>query len=104
MKKLILIFGVFSIICVIVSSVAESKINSANVTTATVSVSEDTKQDMYTVVSENGKVVVYRGDELYYKTDTATSTLPKTDQRKLLYGISASTKDELEKILQAYCS
>ena len=104
MKKLILIFGVFSIICVIVSSVAESKINSANVITETVSVSENTDGDVYTVKSENGKIVVYRKDELYYKTDTATSTLPKADQRKLLYGINASSKAEVDKILQAYCS
>ena len=104
MKKLILIFGVFSIICVIVSSVAESRVNSANVTTETVSASENENLDIFTVRSENGKIVVYKGDTMHLKTDTAVSTLPKPDQKILLYGINANSKEELDKILEQYCS
>lgn len=104
MKKLILIFGAFSIICVIVSSVADMKIQSINEPTEATVAASEAADNIYTVKSENGKIVVYKGNTLYLKTSTAISTLPKLDQKELLYGITATSKEEMIKILEAYCS
>lgn len=104
MKKLILIFGAFSIICVIVSSVADMKIQSINEPTEATVAASEAADNIYTVKSENGKIVVYKGDTLYLRTDTAVSTLPKPDQTQLLYGISVSSKEQMQDILNDYCS
>lgn len=103
MKKLILIFGIFAIIMVTISYAAERKIedNFKDNTSTNQSV---TQNDVYTIKSENGRIVVYKGDTLYQKTSTATSTLPKSDQKELLYGISAQTKEQMQAILDDYCS
>lgn len=103
MKKLILIFGTFLIICLIISHIAQVKVESKLDSFETVSVSEN-GEPLYLIKSENGRVVVYYGDELVRKTTTAVSTLPKIDQRELLYGITAKSEEEVERILEEYCS
>lgn len=103
MKKLILIFGAFAIICVIISFVAEQSVLSLErELMPSESVSES--DEVYNIKSENGRIVVYRGDELLMRTDTAVNTLPKRDQKQLLYGIVAYSKQEMERVLQDYCS
>ena len=104
MKKLILIFGAFLIIYVIVTGVAEQKTASITQSGEPQSVSEDKPEEYYTVKSENGRIVVYFGGELFYKTTTAVSTLPKTDQNELLYGIVAKDEQELKHVIEDYCS
>ncbi|MBQ8058028.1 MAG: hypothetical protein IJ275_06825 [Ruminococcus sp.] len=103
MKKLILIFGSFLIICLIITYVAQEKVESKMESLETLSVSDD-GEPIYLVKSENGRVVVYYGQELVRKTTTAVSTLPKIDQRELLYGITANSEEEVERILEEYCS
>ena len=103
MKKLILIFGAFAIICVIISFVAEQSVLSLEREfMPSESVSES--DEVYNIKSENGRIVVYRGGELLMRTDTAVNTLPKRDQKQLLYGIVAYSKQEMERVLQDYCS
>ncbi len=104
MKKLILIFGAFAIICVIISATFDNiNPNTSNDTVAEQTV-DGTYTDSYTIKSENGRVVVYRGDELFIKTSTSTSTLPKKDEKELLYGITVHTKEEMDRLLEQYCS
>ncbi len=103
MRKLIVIFGIFAIICVIISFVAEQSVLSLEkeyMPKESVSQSDD----VYNIKSENGRIVVYRGDELLIKTDTAVNTLPKRDQKQLLYGIVVSSKAQMERVLEDYCS
>lgn len=104
MKKLILIFGAFSIICVMITSVAQQRVQSLDSGSEQPTTVSATDTVSYTVKSENGKVVVYKGDELYLRTSTAVNTLPKIDQKTLLYGISVSSKEEVDALLQEYCS
>lgn len=104
MKKLIIIFGVFSIICVIISSVADKKIEDAIIANNTPDSSVSEEIASYTIKSENGRIVVYEGKDLLMKTSTAVNTLPKKDQTALLYGIETDSKDEMEKLLSQYCS
>ena len=103
MKKLILIFGVFAIVCVIISVYLQPSVQASDETTSQ-AIEETESIAPYVVKSENGRIVVYQNDELLYKTTTAVSTLPKKDQKTLLYGISAQTKEDVELILQQFCS
>ncbi len=103
MKKLIIIFGTFLIICMIVTHTAQQKLED-KVQQYNETITTQNGKETYTVKSENGKIVVYKGAELLYKTSTATSTLPKIDQKQLLYGIVATTEEEVQKILNDYCS
>lgn len=104
MKKLILIYGAFLIICVIVTHIADQKAQSITHSGEQISNASESVEDLYTIKSENGRIVVYRGNELHYKTQTATSTLPKMDQNELLYGIVAKSEEEVQRILEKYCS
>ena len=104
MKKLILIFGAFALTFVMISALMDTaslKAQSSDVITQT---QLEQEQKIYTVKSENGRIVVYYGDELIQKTSTAVNTLPKKDQKTLLYGITVNSKEEVELILQDYCS
>ncbi|MBQ8860422.1 MAG: hypothetical protein IJ015_03680 [Ruminococcus sp.] len=104
MKKLILIFGTFAIICVAISATFDN-INPNSVSDTQIQLSEnDAISDSYTIKSENGRVVVYKGDELLIKTSTSTSTLPKKDEKELLYGITVKTRQEVDRLLEQYCS
>lgn len=103
MKKLILIFGTFAIICVIISSVTQVS-STTTAPTQPPTQSESDKSDVYTVKSENGRIVVYENDTLWQRTQTRVNTLPKADQKLLLYGIKASSKQEVKEILEDYCS
>ena len=104
MKKLILILGAFLIICVIISHIAQEKTYSiVHNNEPQDGVSESVGEE-YTIKSENGRIVVYRGEELLYKTQTATANLPKIDQNKLLYGIVVKSEEEVRRILENLCS
>ena len=103
MKKLVLIFGVFAIICVIIS-VALSTNTQGNLSMEASDEQSATQSEMYVVKSENGRVVMYKGDMLILRTTTSVSTLPKKDERALLYGIQVKTRQEADKLLEQYCS
>lgn len=104
MKKLILIFGSFAIICVIISYFVGTDVSAKNYDAQAVETQEVTTPAAYTVKSENGRIVVYEQDELFYKTMTSVKTLPIKDQETLLYGIPARSKEEVNRILEQYCS
>ena len=104
MKKLIVIFGAFAIICVIVTSFSDNSYISRTPKPESQQTEESESGEQYTIKSENGRIVVYKGDELFLKTSTAVNTLPKKDERELLYGITVYSKDEMNKVLEDYCS
>lgn len=103
MKKIILTAGVFLIAYVVFSSVIVPPKTTAFTQTETVA-AMSAQGTTYTVKSENGRIVVYLDDALYLRTSTAVNTLPKKDQKTLLYGIVVTSKNELKKVLESYCS
>ncbi len=103
-KKLILIFGTFAIVCVIISYYVGTEVSAKNNDSLEVETQVATICPAYTVKSENGRIVVYKLDELFYKTMTHVKTLPIKDQETLLYGIPADSKEEVNRILEQYCS
>lgn len=58
----------------------------------------------YVVRDENNRVVVYRGGELWLRTDTQVSDLPKSDRVKLKKGIAVETEAELNALVEDFCS
>lgn len=104
MKKLILIFGAFAIICVAISATFDNINPSEEQEVQSQQSSEGAYEESYTLKSENGRVVVYKGDELLMKTSTAVNTLPKKDEKELLYGITVYSKEEMNRLLEQYCS
>ncbi len=102
MKKLIIITGAFLIICVIISAFFDNSAMGYEQQSA----SEQTQAlgAEFTVKTANGKICVYQDDSLLYRTNTAVNTLPKKDQKDLLYGIQADTLEDVEQILMEYCS
>ncbi len=104
MKKLIVIFGVFAIICVIVTSFSDRSYISHTPKPESQQTTDSQTGEVYTIKSENGRIVVYKEDELFLRTSTAVNTLPKKDERELLYGITVYSKDEMNEVLEDYCS
>ncbi len=104
MKKLVLIFGVFAIICVIISFAFDTAVRVEKEYVPKKATVTQTNGEMYTVKAENGRVVLYKGDTLILRTTTSVSTLPKKDERTLLYGITVSTREQADEVLEQYCS
>lgn len=104
MKKLILVFGAFAIICVTISATFDNINPYDKVEAQSQQTKDEAHLESYTIKSENGRVVVYKGDELLMKTSTSVSTLPKKDEKELLYGITVYSKEEMDKLLEQYCS
>lgn len=101
MKKLIMIFSVFAIIYVVLSQI------DANATKGgadTVSASTTQTLHKYEIKGINNRVVVYKDDVLYYRTDTSLDTLPKKDKRELLEGITVYGEKQLKQTIADYCS
>lgn len=102
MKKLFAIFSVFCIVCVVISS-AFDNMHRAQLDAIKNEVNPSTDM-VYTIKSENDRIVVYYGESLYLKTDTSIHTLPKKDRHKFISGFTVDSRAEVDKILFDYCS
>lgn len=103
MKKLIVIFGTFAVIFVVLSVYLDNSSVNANNGEVVIQQNAQTQQT-YTIKSENDRIVVYRGDTLLYKTETSVNTLPKKDRKTLIQGITVTSQEELKRLIDDYCS
>lgn len=58
----------------------------------------------YVVTGEDNRVVVYRSGELFLRTDTPLSALPKSDRKRLEQGIRVFSDTELKVLIEDLCS
>ncbi len=67
---------------------------------------EEEKKEIYYVREYQGHIGVFEGEEQIpvQELDVEVSSLPKTDQLLLAKGLTASTKQELARILEDYGS
>ena len=104
MKKLLIFTGVIMIAYVAVSSLHGGyAVAVQNGTDAYIS-EGDTKAEIFVITTQNDRVVVYSEGEVYLRTDTIVSQLPKKDRLKLNEGITVFSEKELKELLEDYCS
>ena len=106
MKKLFLSTGCFVVSCIIILFILNISLNNSPKNNAT-SPDLELKSNLTYVVKEyNGNVAVFvSGKDLPFRiTDVSLDELPSGDQKLLKTGIIVSTQEELNSILEDYCS
>ena len=107
MKKLIITSSCIVVLCLIVSfGVLPSIKNISNKDDIQESNTSSSVNLTYVVKSFNGNIAVFDGvhDTPFRIMDVPVNSLPYTDQEILKKGIAVSSKTELTKILEDYCS
>lgn len=102
MKKLILITGAVLIAYLLLVTVVSQEAQAP--ATAGVQTQRAQNEKEYRIGVADGRVAVFRDGDLYMKTDTALSSLPKSDRNRLEQGIYIDSVKELKERLQDYCS
>lgn len=102
LKRLLTITGTILIAYVVFSAVAAPPGEEAAVKQELSTVGESVP--IYLITEENDRVVVYRNDEIYLRTDTQVSSLPKGDRQKMERGITVFSDKELKEMIEDYCS
>lgn len=101
-KKLIVISGIvvmaYLALNLIVSPQADAPV------AASASAQATQAENGFRIGAADDRVAVFRDGELYLKTETLLSSLPKSDRIRLEEGISVSSVKELKELLQDYCS
>ena len=100
MKKLIAITGVILISCVCAGSLWTPSAASAQPQTA--GVQEKTEPGSYKIADSGGHVAVFYADAPLLTT--LTDSLPRADAKCVREGIPARSRQELEKLLEDFCS
>ena len=103
MKKLLAATGLILITCVCAEAIYSAPVSADPPPEAS---SEETQSVGYLLRDYNGKIAVFKaGEDKPLKiASTHIASLPKQDAKKLKAGISADTRQELEKALEDYCS
>lgn len=102
MKKLILITGAILMVYLIVITAAAQP--AKNTAPQAVTADVNTEHSGYMIGVSDGRVAVFHDGELYVRTDTQVSTLPKADRTRLENGIHLDSLKEIKELLQDYCS
>lgn len=63
---------------------------------------EASSNDKYIIKDFNGKIGVYKNNDIQYTIDVYIFTLPEKDKNLLSQGIEVSSEQEIEKILSCY--
>lgn len=116
MKKLVTVTGCVLFMCIIITSVilpsmpktmAKDNID-ADTQSVVQSESESSENESHSyIISEyNGKIAVFRksSSEPLFVSDVYVSSLPQADKEMLKNGIEVSTKKELNRLIEDYCS
>lgn len=116
MKKMIAVTGCFVIFCLIINSVLIPSLPSVNAKSdlnppRTSSVSETPKntsqtEQFYILKEYNGKIAIFssNSDTPINITNASVAKLPKDDQQSLKEGIKAKDEQELNRLLEDFCS
>lgn len=101
MKKHIIIISI-----IIFLSLDTISFNVADIENDSVAVTTQEEKDTYILRDYNGKIALYKNsnntpDEVF---DIFTDSLPESDAKSLKRGITASTEQELQKLIESYLS
>ncbi len=115
MKRLVSITGSFMLICIIITSVilpslpragaADSDID-VNIESVVQDSGEASEDEYFLIKNYKGKVAVFEGssERPFFISDVSVNNLPKNDREILKDGIRASTKREINRLIEDYCS
>ncbi|MBQ9247055.1 MAG: hypothetical protein IJ171_00540 [Ruminococcus sp.] len=102
MKKLIVVTGLILVAYLVLMTTLAQQTSAPS---APVTQSErEEQQTEFRIGVQDGRVAVFRHGELYLKTDTAVSSLPKSDRSRIEEGIEIDSLKELKSRLEDYCS
>ncbi len=106
MKKLICATGIILIACVVTGNLFSGNTDASAQTVQQSSVEENQSQEVFVLKIENGYLNIYCKEtgELYLKTGTMASNLPKSDVMRLEKGVEIKGKEELRRAVEDYCS
>lgn len=101
MKKHIIIISM-----IVFLSLGAISFNVADIKNDTVAVTTQKEKETYILKDYNGKIALYKNsnntpDEVF---DIFTDSLPESDAKSLKQGITASTEQELQKLIENYLS
>ncbi len=65
---------------------------------------EKAVDEPFVASAKNGRVVIFRGNELIMRTDIDVRTLPQADQLKLENGVTLDDEESLARLLEDYAS
>ena len=99
MKKLIAITGVLLVAYVLLSASTGGRISAG-----AGAPDESESSAVYVMRDENDRVVVYRNEAVFLRTDTQVSSLPKSDRQRLREGIIVFSEKELKRLIEDICS
>lgn len=106
MKKLICITGMILIACVVTGNIFSANTEASAQTVQQSTTKENQSQEVFVLKIEDGYLNIYLKEtgELYLKTETMASNLPKGDVMRLKSGVEINGKEELRRAIEDYCS
>ena len=102
MKKLILIAGIIVMIYLALNLIVSPQADAPVAASASAQATQ--AENGFRIGVADDRVAVFHDGVLYLKTETLTSSLPKSDRAKIEEGIHVDSVKELKKLLQDYCS
>lgn len=106
MKKAFVVLGCFLVGCILFIIFTGQNIDKNNSSAIDTPQSNDTSNLMYVVKEYNGNIAVFKkdNDTPLRVTDVRLNELPYGDKKLLNKGIYVSTSNELNCVLEDYCS
>lgn len=114
MKKLVTVTGCFMLLCIVITSVILPSMPHAGATQQNVNTESvvqtdentDGEKTAFIIKEYDGKIAVFEGqaEEPLFVSDVSVNNLPETDKQLLNDGIYVSSKKELNRLIEDYCS
>lgn len=102
MKKLIVIALIIVTVYFALNLILTPQADAPVAASASARASES--EEGFRIGTEDDRVAVFRDGELYLKTETLLSSLPKSDRVRIEEGIAVNSVKELKELLQDFCS
>ena len=102
MKKLIIITGVILAAYLTLTAVITPREELPSA--AAIQSGETEAESGFRIGVSQGRVAVFRDGELFLRTETLLSSLPKSDRARLEKGVHVDSLKELKELLEDYCS
>ena len=106
MKKLICATGIILIACAVTGNLFTAGTDASAQTVQQSNTEDKCEEDVFILKIEDGYLNVYykESGNIYLKTGTMSSNLPKSDVMQLKKGVEVTGKEALRRAVEDYCS